>query len=96
MNDTSKRQETLEMVENTLITKLDQKEAEVSDLKDLINEMRTEMEVKSDAIGKAQAIIEKFSEKSDSDDVAINRLTAERDQLKEKLNVAKKNIKDIS
>lgn len=84
------------MVENTLITKLDQKEAEVSDLKDLINEMRTEMEVKSDAIGKAQAIIEKFSEKSDSDDVAINRLTAERDQLKEKLNVAKKNIKDIS
>ena len=90
MNDTSKRQETLEMVESNLIQKLDQKEAEVSDLKNLIIEMRTEMEVKSDAISKAQAIIEKFSEKSDSDDVAINKLTSERDDVKNKLHVAHK------
>ena len=78
------------MVESNLIQKLDQKEAEVSDLKNLIIEMRTEMEVKSDAISKAQAIIEKFSEKSDSDDVAINKLTSERDDVKNKLHVAHK------
>jgi chromosome segregation ATPase len=75
--ETGKRQESLEEVETTLMIKLDQKETENCDLKQLIIDQKAELGVKGEAIGKAQHIIQRFVEKSDDDDQHIAELKKE-------------------
>jgi len=53
VHDTGKRQESLEMVETSLLTKLDKKESENYELKRILTEMRESYDVKADAISKA-------------------------------------------
>ena len=53
------------------------------------------MEVKTDAISKAQQIIQKFSEKSDQDDNAINALGQDKTRLKNEINLHKKSIAEL-
>jgi uncharacterized coiled-coil DUF342 family protein len=48
-----KTKQSLEMVEHSLLQKVDKKSAENTELKALINDLRSQLDMKSDAIGKA-------------------------------------------
>ena len=45
--------QSLELVEQNLLSKVDKKSSENSELKGLINELRSQLDMKSDAITKA-------------------------------------------
>ena len=85
--ETGKRQESLEEVETTLMIKLDQKETENCDLKQLIIDQKSELVVKGEAIGKAQHIIQRFVEKSDDDDQQISELKKENSMARNEITV---------
>ena len=77
--EATKKHESLQAVENTLLDKLDKKELENLDLKEVLAEVKQENEMKSDVIAKAQKIIERLTQKSESDDTMLKRLSDEKD-----------------
>ena len=80
--NTTKNQESLEQVETTLLLKLDKKEAENYQLKKLMESLKVELELKTEGCLKAQKIIQRLSEKSDSDDSLIQRLNSDANFLR--------------
>ena len=77
--EATKKHESLQLVENTLLEKLDKKEMLNMDLKEGLSEVSKENEMKSDVISKAQKIIERLTLKSGSDDNVLQRLNDEKE-----------------
>lgn len=73
------------MVEENLLQKMDKKTTENSELKSLINDLRAQLDMKGEAIGKAQKIIEKLSEKAEVDEQMIQRGTSDNEKLTKEL-----------
>ena len=69
--ESHKHHENLEEVERNLIEKLDHKEEENYDLKSQVDELKTQLDIKAEAISKAQKIIERLNHKSGSDDGVV-------------------------
>lgn len=83
------------MVESDLISKLDKKEYENYELKKLLTEMRQQMNVKTDAINKAQQIIEQFTEKGDQDESQIQELSVEIDRAQKEVTRKHKELHEV-
>lgn len=93
---TSKNAESLEQVEAQLVLKLDKKEAENYQLKRFLQEMRQEVDQKTDAVQKAQKIIQRLSEKGDEDENLISRLQQEGNQVRGEIQGKTMAIQDLN
>jgi uncharacterized coiled-coil DUF342 family protein len=61
----------------------------------LINDLRGQLDTKSDAITKAQKIIEKLSAKTDIDDAMITRTQQECERLKKEVQTKQARIREL-
>lgn len=66
-----KEKENLREVETQLLLRLDRKEAENYQLKRVIQKCQDDLGSKTEGLQKAQKIVQRFSEKSQQDDVLI-------------------------
>ena len=94
--DATRKSESLQVVENTLIEKLDRKELENVELKSGLLELKQENKMKGEVINKAQKIIERMTKKSDADEKVLARINAEKEDLKHDILDKTKQITHLS
>lgn len=93
--ESTKNQENLKAVENTLLEKLDKKELENLELKQAVNDMQSQVQLKGDVITKAQKIIERLSQKSDQDEMLMRTLNEEKESLRKSHNEVERQCKGL-
>ena len=93
--ESHKHHENLEEVERNLIEKLDHKEEENYDLKSQVDELKTQLDIKAEAISKAQKIIERLNHKSGSDDGVVKQAYEQSEQLKKEVSEKQKVIQGL-
>ena len=68
------------------------KDEENYDLKSQIEELKTQLDIKGEAISKAQSIIQRLNHKSGSDDGAVQKAYEQSEQLKKEVSEKQKVI----
>ena len=95
VHEQSKRNHSMQQVENGLLDKLDRKELENMELKDALEGLKQQLDIKGDVISKAQVIIQKLTTKSEQDEALMTKLNTEANDLKQEVSHKQRAVNDL-